>query len=295
MPNLVTVKVGANGRVNLYNSQGYTHVIADVVGYYTGAPDRPAAACSPPSRRAVCSTPASAPAGRLAGPVGAGQSIDVDGHRVGGVPATGVSGVALNVTVDQPTAAGFLTVVADRRAAAARVDPQLRARPDGRQPRARQGRRGRPGQHLQLVRRHARRRRRRRLLLGDRRRVRAGQPATRSSTAASASARGSPGPLGQGQSVSIVALGGIGPVPPGATAAIVNVTSVDSIDPVVRHRLADRRRQADGVDAEPAAGRARAQPGLPEARHRRPAVAVQQLRLDRLIVDVFGYIMYWTP
>ena len=35
VPNLVTVKVGANGRVNLYNSQGYTHVIADVVGYYT--------------------------------------------------------------------------------------------------------------------------------------------------------------------------------------------------------------------------------------------------------------------
>ncbi len=37
VPNLVTVKVGANGRVNLYNSEGYTHLVADVVGYYTAA------------------------------------------------------------------------------------------------------------------------------------------------------------------------------------------------------------------------------------------------------------------
>ena len=37
VPNLVTVKVGANGRVNLYNSQGFTSLVADVVGYYTAA------------------------------------------------------------------------------------------------------------------------------------------------------------------------------------------------------------------------------------------------------------------
>ena len=41
VPNLVTVKVGANGRVNLYNSEGYTHLIADVVGYYTARRRRP--------------------------------------------------------------------------------------------------------------------------------------------------------------------------------------------------------------------------------------------------------------
>ena len=38
VPNLVTVKVGANGRVNLFNSSGWAHVIADVVGYYTATP-----------------------------------------------------------------------------------------------------------------------------------------------------------------------------------------------------------------------------------------------------------------
>ena len=37
VPNLVTVKVGANGKVNLYNSEGFTSLIADVVGYYTAA------------------------------------------------------------------------------------------------------------------------------------------------------------------------------------------------------------------------------------------------------------------
>jgi hypothetical protein len=38
-PNLVMVKLGANGGVNLYNLQGSVHLVADVVGYYqTGAP-----------------------------------------------------------------------------------------------------------------------------------------------------------------------------------------------------------------------------------------------------------------
>jgi hypothetical protein len=38
-PNLVMVKVGANGGVNLFNLAGSVHLVADVVGYYqTGAP-----------------------------------------------------------------------------------------------------------------------------------------------------------------------------------------------------------------------------------------------------------------
>jgi hypothetical protein len=34
IPNLVVVKVGANGKVNFYNAGGSTHVIADVVGWF---------------------------------------------------------------------------------------------------------------------------------------------------------------------------------------------------------------------------------------------------------------------
>ena len=38
-PNLVMVKLGASGGVNLYNLAGSVHLVADVVGYYqTGAP-----------------------------------------------------------------------------------------------------------------------------------------------------------------------------------------------------------------------------------------------------------------
>jgi len=34
VPNLVVVKLGANGKLDLYNAAGATDVILDVVGYY---------------------------------------------------------------------------------------------------------------------------------------------------------------------------------------------------------------------------------------------------------------------
>src|SRR5262249_12265798 len=48
--------------------------------------------------------------GGAVAPVGAQKSIDLDVLGVGGVPASGVSGVALHVTVTDPTGTGFLTV-----------------------------------------------------------------------------------------------------------------------------------------------------------------------------------------
>ena len=36
MPNLVVVKVGAGGKISLYNAAGSTHVVADVAGWYSG-------------------------------------------------------------------------------------------------------------------------------------------------------------------------------------------------------------------------------------------------------------------
>ena len=35
-PNLVTVKLGAGGKVSIFNFAGTTHVLADVAGYYRG-------------------------------------------------------------------------------------------------------------------------------------------------------------------------------------------------------------------------------------------------------------------
>ncbi len=110
VPNLVTVKVGANGRVNIFNSQGNTNVIADVVGYYTAATANCTGRFTPVNPGRVLDTRNGTGRGGAIGAVGPGQSIDVQVTGLAAVPASGVSGVALNVTADSPTAPGYLTV-----------------------------------------------------------------------------------------------------------------------------------------------------------------------------------------
>ncbi len=48
--------------------------------------------------------------GGISGPIGPAATVDVQVTGQGGVPASGVSAVALNVTVTQPTGTGFLTL-----------------------------------------------------------------------------------------------------------------------------------------------------------------------------------------
>jgi|GEM_PF-2189115 len=108
VPNLVTVKVGANGRVNLYNSAGFTNLIADVAGYYTTTPP-------PNGGRFTSLTPSRLldtrdGTGGTLGPLNLNGQLNLTVTGVGGVPSSGVSAVALNVTVDQPTGTGHLTV-----------------------------------------------------------------------------------------------------------------------------------------------------------------------------------------
>jgi len=106
VPNLVTVKVGAGGRVSLFNSSGSTQLIADVVGWYDDGTQNDA--------RLHVVTPARILDSRigqgLAGPLGPGQTADLQVTGQGGVPVSGVSAVVLNVTVTDPAAAGYLTV-----------------------------------------------------------------------------------------------------------------------------------------------------------------------------------------
>jgi hypothetical protein len=107
VPNLVTVKVGANGRVNLYNSEGYTNLVADVVGYYIAA----SATTNCPGRFTAVTPKRLLDTRQGAGtPVGAGQAINLTVTGGATTVPPGASGVALNVTVDQPSSAGFLTV-----------------------------------------------------------------------------------------------------------------------------------------------------------------------------------------
>ena len=96
--NLVTVKIGAGGKVNLYNSVGTTHVIADVAGWY-GADGGRYSALSPAR---ILDTRAGA--GPLA--PGTARTLQVTGQ--GGVPATGVSAVVLNLTVTNTGSGGWL-------------------------------------------------------------------------------------------------------------------------------------------------------------------------------------------
>ena len=106
VPNLVVAKVGAGGKVSLFNFQGAAHVVADVAGWYgqeSSAGDGFVALA--PSRILDTRIGAGAPTAAL----GAGSSVTLQVTGRGGVPVSGVSAVVLNVTVTDPAAGGFLT------------------------------------------------------------------------------------------------------------------------------------------------------------------------------------------
>lgn len=106
IPNLVTVPVGKDGSIDLFNAGGgTTHFVADVAGYYsteaggsTYLPKGPARILD--TRAAIGTTTKTAVPGQ--GTV----SLKVAG--AGGVPATGATAVVLNVTATAPTSTGHL-------------------------------------------------------------------------------------------------------------------------------------------------------------------------------------------
>lgn len=106
VPNLVTVKVGDDGNVKVFNNSGQTHVIFDVVGWYGGPTG--GSRYNPLTPARVLDT-RTGPQGVPAGAIGPGGTITVDVTGVGGVPAS-VAAVIVNVTVTGPTAASHLTV-----------------------------------------------------------------------------------------------------------------------------------------------------------------------------------------
>ncbi len=108
VPNLVIAPVGANGQVNFFNnSVGSVQIIADVSGWFAaGSPAAGGLAPITPAR--VLDTRSGI--GGITGPVGGHQTVSLAVLGQGGVPASGVGAVVLNVTVTQPTTAGVLTV-----------------------------------------------------------------------------------------------------------------------------------------------------------------------------------------
>ena len=96
VPNLVVARVGAGGKVSIYNNAGTTAVVADVQGWYgvPGAGGR----YTPVAPARVLDTRNGT--GGTVGKVAGGTSIDLDVRGVGGLPST-VGAVVLNVTATE--------------------------------------------------------------------------------------------------------------------------------------------------------------------------------------------------
>ncbi|MFH5879629.1 RCC1 domain-containing protein [Arthrobacter sp. NA-172] len=102
VPNSVTVPVGADGKVTLFNrSSGTTHLIADVSGYYLpGGPAVPGA-FAPLAPTRMLDT-------RSMAAVGPDSTVSFQVGGVSGIPAS-VSAVTFNLTVANPSSFGFIT------------------------------------------------------------------------------------------------------------------------------------------------------------------------------------------
>lgn len=109
--NLVIVPVGSGGEIDFYNDAGSTDLVVDLEGYFAPEPTGStlgAYLALTPARIADTRVGSGYPDAGT--PLGPGASLAVQVAGVGGVPATGVSAAVLNITVTNPTAAGYLTV-----------------------------------------------------------------------------------------------------------------------------------------------------------------------------------------
>jgi hypothetical protein len=110
--NLVTVGLGSAGRVSLFNERGDAHVIFDVVGYYSSADGTPGSRFRPLAPQRLFDTRGGT-GGVPAQPVGPGGTLRFDVTDIAGVPAAGVTAVAMNVTAVRATASSYVTVWPD--------------------------------------------------------------------------------------------------------------------------------------------------------------------------------------
>ncbi|HET7725489.1 MAG TPA: hypothetical protein VFK68_12670, partial [Propionibacteriaceae bacterium] len=104
IPNLVTVKVGSNGKVSLFQfGPGGAQVVVDVAGFFLGGTPKEVGTFVALSPVRVLDT-------RTSSSIGAGRTRSLPLFTQGGIPASGVSSVVMNTTVTETHAPGFLTV-----------------------------------------------------------------------------------------------------------------------------------------------------------------------------------------
>ncbi|MEX2290194.1 MAG: hypothetical protein WD794_07705 [Mycobacteriales bacterium] len=122
VPVLVTAPVGDGGRVTLY-THGGGHLLADVSGYFTLSGETAAGRYRPLTPARILDTRSGL--GAPKGPLGKQQAATVQVTGRGGVPASGVSAVALNVTATGAPVAGFVQVVPSAGSTAAGASSNL--------------------------------------------------------------------------------------------------------------------------------------------------------------------------
>ncbi|MFC1417814.1 N-acetylmuramoyl-L-alanine amidase [Streptacidiphilus cavernicola] len=109
IPNLVTVPVGADGSVDLYNRAGTVNLLADLNGYYTNGGGGSKLVSTSPAR--ILDTRSGLGAPKAV--VGPGKHVTLKIAGANGLPASGVTAVVLNVTVTNPTLASYVSVYPD--------------------------------------------------------------------------------------------------------------------------------------------------------------------------------------
>ena len=107
--NRVMAKLGAGGKLTIYNHSGSADVVVDVNGWYTDSSVAGSSGVYNPLVPARILDTRDGTGG-IAGARAANSTVDVQVTGQGGVPVSGVSAVILNVTVTQPAANGFLTL-----------------------------------------------------------------------------------------------------------------------------------------------------------------------------------------
>jgi hypothetical protein len=107
-PNAVIVGLSASGSIKVFNANGTVDLLIDVNGWFSGGGSAAPGGFVPltPTRILDTRTPLGVPS---ATPIGDQQTIQLTVAGVAGVPATGVTAVALNLTATGPTAPSFVT------------------------------------------------------------------------------------------------------------------------------------------------------------------------------------------
>jgi len=110
--NLVEVRLGTSREITFYNAAGLTHVVADLEGYFD-VPSGTAGGQVALAPARITDTRTGSGQANAGSHLGPGGTLAIQVTGAGGVPASGVSGAILNVTVTNTTASSVLTVWPD--------------------------------------------------------------------------------------------------------------------------------------------------------------------------------------